>query len=674
MKNALIICLTLLPLYCFSQVFGGGGGPIADDGTHSYYPLEVSGMPNAIDHIFGLETVCINLTHTWNDDLVISLIAPDGTEIELSSRNGGDSDNYSITCFNYDAPTPIYQAWGPFSGTFQPEGFMSAINNGQNPNGTWTLHIFDVYPFADTGELTGWALEFGNEPAIPFPFAQAKLPLVVISTQGQIIPNEPKIMARMKVIDNGPGQPNLPTDSANVYDGWAGIEIRGHSSAWMPKKTFSIETRDADSSGVDVPLLGMPENEDWVLTANYSDKTMLRNAYAYHLYRKMDRWAARTAFCELVIDGEYQGIYVLGERIKRGADRVPIASISYEDTTGTELTGGYIFKIDWEDPGDIGWNSEYPAINATGPLRYLFEYPKPENTHPAHVEYIKSYVDSFELAMQSPLFADPDLGWRRFADEDSFIDYIILSELTKNVDGYRLSTFLYKDKEGKINAGPPWDYDLAWGNADYSEGWLPTGWNYISQGAFSNQCPFWWQKFFADQDFQDRLACRWQELRQGPLDLATINAEFDSLSAVLSVSTDLNFTKWPILGVYVWPNPSPIPQDYPGEIAKIKSWIQSRINWLDSHWPGNCAPNAAGEPQVARETWRIVPNPNGGAFAVEAPGIAPDSPIRISNLAGKVVYEGIIGDGRFQLGLPPGIYFLSGEDAQGQKAVRFVIE
>lgn len=675
MKNAAFFLFALWPFWGFSQVFTGGGGPIADDGSHSYYTLEASGLPAALNSSFGLETVCINLTHSWNDDLIISLIAPDGTEFELSSRNGGDSDNYFNTCFNNNAPNPVYLAWGPFSGTFKPEGFMSLVNNGQDPNGVWTLHLFDVYPFADTGELLNWSLEFGNEPALPFPFTQANLPLVVISTGGQVIPNEPKVMAQMRVIDNGPGQPNLPTDSANVYDGWIGIEIRGHSSSTMPKKTYSIETRAADSSGVEVSLLGMPEEEDWVLGANYSDKTMMRNVFAYHLFRKMDRWAARSAFCEVVIDGEYQGIYVLGERIKRGADRVPIASISPDDTTGAELTGGYIFKIDWEDPGDIGWNSNYPAVNAGWPLRYLFEYPRPENTHPAHIDYLKSYVDSFENVMKAPLFADPVLGWRQFADEDSFIDYIILSELTKNVDGYRLSTFFYKDKEGKITAGPPWDYDLAWGNADYAEGWLPSGWNYQNQAAFSNQCAFWWEKFFEDEAFQDRLKCRWQELRQGPYHLGNIEAEIDSLAAILSVSTDLNFTKWPILGIYVWPNPSPIPQDYPGEIEKIKSWIRLRISWLDLNWPGDCAPNAVEE--VADETsgLEIIPNPNAGNFRLEAPGATGPGTVRISDVAGRVVYERTVDrmPASFQLNLLPGAYFLSFEEDRGIRASKFLI-
>jgi hypothetical protein len=412
-----------------------------------------------------------------------------------------------------------------------------------------------------------------------------------------------------------------------------------------------------------------------VLIANCSDKTLWRNYYTYHLYRKMGRWAPRMEFCELVVDGEYQGIYLLGERIKRGANRVPISSISLADTLGEDLTGGYIFKMDWEDPGDIGWNSDFQPLNAAWPMRYLFHYPKPENIHPAHIDYLKSYVDSFEYAMSDPNFADPDTGYRQFIDEESFIDYIILTEFTKNVDGYRLSTFLHKDKNGEIVAGPPWDYDLSWGNADYMDAWLASGWDYQVQGNFTNQCAFWWQRFFQDLSFQNDLKCRWLELREDILHPQTVKAELDSLAGVLSLSTDLNFTKWPILGVYVWPNPAPIPQTYPGEIEKLKSWVDMRIGWLDTHWTGECMPSATQtEPLASSFRISIFPNPNDGSFQVFADG-AESGEIEIADLAGRIVYRGLAAGNpvSLQLALSPGVYFLSYRTVSGIRVQRLAI-
>jgi subtilisin-like proprotein convertase family protein len=673
MKLSFTLFFALLTLGSFAQTFTGTGGPILDDGSDNFYSLSVSGVvPAVMDTNYGLETVCINLTHTWDDDLTITLIAPDGTEFELTSHNGGDGDNYTNTCFNYGAPQAIYQTGAPFTGTFRPEGAMSLANNGQNPNGVWTLHILDTYPFADAGTLLDWSVTFGDDPAIPFPFTQANLPLVSIMTNGSVIQNEPKTLAHMRIIKNPNNLPNHLNDSANVYAGLIGIELRGHSGQGMPKKSFGFETRSDSINSQNVSLLGMPSESDWVLVANFSDKTLLRNYYSYRLYRKMGNWAPRMEFCEVVIDGEYQGIYLLGEKIKRDANRVDIHSLNANDTTGIAVTGGYIFRADWVDPGDVTWTSNFAAVNATENLKFTLVYPKAENVKPAQLNYIKSYVDNYEAKMFNLQFADTNTGWRQYADEQSFIDYIILTEFTKNVDGYRLSTYFYKDREGKIHAGPPWDYDLSWGNADYMNCSVPNGWDYQIQMSQTNQCPFWWQRYFQDTLFQKRLRCRWTGLYQNIFNPVVINHELDSLANVLSVSTDLNFTKWPILGVYVWPNPSPIPTTYQGEINNIKSWVNQRITWLDSHWPGSCDIYTNVDNTLTEtESPVLFPNPNQGRFTMNLPKDCIGKPFQVSDLSGKSVLTGIINsfETTVTCSLNPGLYFIR---IEGQKQSQFL--
>src|SRR5436190_4875016 len=164
----------------FSQTFTGGGGLIPDDGTPIDFSLPVSGLPSSIDtNTFGLETVCINLTHTWDSDLDISLIAPDGTTVLLSSANGLDGDNYTNTCFNNAATTSIVAGTAPFTGTFRPQGDLGYINNNQNPNGVWKLHFLDTYAFADQGNLLSWSITFGSNPAVPIlVFTSSNLPIV----------------------------------------------------------------------------------------------------------------------------------------------------------------------------------------------------------------------------------------------------------------------------------------------------------------------------------------------------------------------------------------------------------------------------------------------------------------------------------------------------------------
>ncbi len=640
MKKVVIlvaVIISLSSLHSVAQTFTGSTGTILDDGSHNYYPLTVSGVvPATMDANYGLETVCINLTHTWDDDIVISLIAPDGSEFLLAGRLGGDGDNYTNTCFNYSAAQYLYEVGAPFTGTYKPQGTMSVVNNGQNANGLWRLHILDTYPFADTGDLLGWSLTFGNNPATPFPFNSTQLPLVLIQTSGGLIPDEPKIMANMKIIRNPNGAANYTTDFPNIYNGKIGIEQRGNSSGGMPKKSYNFETRNADSSSLDVSLLDMPAENDWTLIANYSDKTLLRNYYSYRLFRKMGHWAPRMEFCEVLIDGEYQGIYLLGERIKKDVNRVDIASNNIADTAGAELTGGYIFKVDWIDGGDVTWQSEFPAVNNTNTLTYILDYPKPENVQPQQLDYIKAYVDSFELAMSSPDFSDTITGFRKYISQQSFIDYIILDEFTKNVDGYRLSTFFYKEKNGKIKAGPPWDYDLSWGNADYMDGWYPGGWDYETQEIYTDQCPFFWSRFFEDTLFMNRLRCRWEELRQTAFNPDTIKSEIDSLAEILGGATDRNFTKWPILGVYVWPNPSPIPADYPGEIDKLKDWTGFRITWLDEHWTGTCDIVTAVAENGDENKAGVYPNPTDNILNFREKNVTE---IMVCNLTGQAVLK-----------------------------------
>jgi hypothetical protein len=675
------VCLSILFSSVFSsngQTYNGGGGHINDDGSDNFFPLTVSGLsPAMMDSAYGLETVCINLTHTWDDDLVISLISPSGTEFLLSGRHGWDGDNYTNTCFNQNASTHISNGNAPFTGTFIPDGSIASVNNGQNGNGTWQLHILDVYAYADEGDVISWSLTFGPDPAQHFPFFGSFLPIVKINGGGMMIPNDPKIMVIMSIINNGSGLWNDVNDTANEYYGWIGIELRGQSSQNMPKKSYNLETRFPDSTDFVIPLLGMPSESDWLMLANYSDKTQMRNFFSYHMYNKTGRYAPRMRYCELVLDDEYQGIYLLGEKIKRDGDRVDVYPMNWGDTTQPTITGGYIFKVDWLDGGDVTWESDFTAIGASHNLTYVLDYPKPEDVQNAQLKYINAVVDTFEKVMDQPYFADPIQGYRKYIDEDSFIDYILLNEFTKNVDAYRLSTFLHKDRGGKICAGPPWDYDLSWGNADYMEGWDPTGFCYQIQIDFTDQCPFWWERFFEDTLFTNKLRCRWEELRQTIYNPLVIRQEMDSIVNMLGDAIDRNFTKWPILGIYVWPNPAPIPSDYPGEIQKIKNWLDMRIDWLDANLPGYCDYTGQQEKPIIQDLdMSVYPNPANKEFAIR--GYVPVGPCHATllNMNGQIVSEtDWDGFSRFQIpeGVSEGLYVLNLYDDLGITTVKVQI-
>ena len=206
----------------------------------------------------------------------------------------------------------------------------------------------------------------------------------------------------MKIIDNGPGQENHPADPANDYDGLIGIEYRGDSSQQFPKKQFGVETRDAAGEDMNVSLLGMPEESDWVLYAPYSDKSLMRNVLAYQIARSMGRYATRTRFCEVILNDEYWGVYVLEEKIKRDKNRVNIKKLEEDEISGINVTGGYILKVDKFAGSELdGWWSAFPVYypDSDGQVFYQYHYPKPSNIQVEQKNYIQQYMFDFQTMM-----------------------------------------------------------------------------------------------------------------------------------------------------------------------------------------------------------------------------------------------------------------------------------
>ena len=173
---------------------------------------------------------------------------------------------------------------------------------------------------------------------------------------------------------------------------------------------------------------------------------------------------------------------------------------------------------------------------------------------------------------------------------ESFVDYFILSELSRNVDAFRLSFFFYKDKNSKdkkIKAGPLWDLNLGFGNSDYynassTEGWqinyLTTDPTFLQSDYY--QVPFWWKKLFSDKEFKNKIKLRWKEFRENELSIPNIMAIIDSITILLSESEERNFERWDILDEYIWPN-AYVGGSYENEISYLKNWIINRLNWMD---------------------------------------------------------------------------------------------
>lgn len=633
MKRLLFILLIAVPAAMQAQTFTGTSGAITNNGVPTYFTTNVSGLPAAMNGSFGVEEVCINISHTHVADLVIHIIAPDWTSVELTSANGGAGADYNNTCFNNTAASPIQNGTAPFSGAFRPEGFLGRLHEGTNPNGMWRLSVLDLYGGPDAGTVISWSIRFGTNPAQPVNFTSSNLPIIRINTNNQAIQDEPKIMVDMGVIDNGTSVRNNLNDPANNYNGKAEIEIRGSSSQAFEKKSYTFKTVNAMGNELDISLLGMPADHEWVLHAPYSDKSLMRNFMTYSLSNSMGKWAARGKFVELVINNHYEGVYVLFEAITRGSDRVDIAKLGEFDNAGDDVTGGYILKIDRRNgTNTAGWWSSIASTSPSDTVFFQYHYPEGDRITPQQASYIQNYMRDFEQAMMSPNYTDPVNGYKKYIDLQSFVDYFIITELSKNVDGYRLSTYMYKDKDskgGKLHIGPVWDYDIAWANADYAYATDPSGWQWQAYDV-TFPMPVWWNRMVQDPAFMDAVKCRWLQLRMYSVDPTIMGNFIDQTAATLNESQARNFTMWPTIGAVVWPNPTPVPTSYQGEVDALKNWISSRVTWLDNNLPGSCPVLPTGIEEVSAENdLTVYPNPFNGSAVLEYT-IAQSSDVRIS--------------------------------------------
>ncbi|MBL4593885.1 MAG: CotH kinase family protein [Flavobacteriales bacterium] len=500
----------------------------------------------------------------------------------------------------------------------------------------------------------------------PFVFTSSNLPIVILNTNNQTILDNIRIVADMGIIYNPGGVRNYMTDPFNEYNGKISIELRGSSSQSFPKKSYSLETQDTLGNNNNIAIMDMPSENDWVLYAPYSDKSLIRNVFTYRFGEKLGGYTPRTKLCEVVLNNVYQGVYVFTEKIKRDKDRVDIAKLDLDDLAGDSLTGGYIIKIDKQTGGSgYDWSSPIAPPNASfQQINYQFHYPKQNDILPAQANYIETYITDFENALDGPNYTDPTLGYRNYIDVPSFIDFFIMNELTKNVDGFRLSTYMHKDKDskgGKLTMGPLWDFNLALGNANYCDGSVTNSWgldfNYVCSGdSWLN--PFWWEKLGQDSTYNNQLRCRWENLRLNELHLDTVLNYIDTMAVYIDESQQRNFQKWPILGTYVWPNDYVGPT-YASEINYLKNWITSRIVWIDNNIPGNCY-NVGVDEHAFETLFEIYPNPANNYFNVSLNSFN-EKYVTLYNGLGQVIYQVKTNDNKVFIDVsqqPNGIYML----------------
>ncbi len=640
--------ILLLSLQVQGQTFSGTGGSVPDAAPGGYFDLPVTGLSSTtLTHAFGLVRVCININHTYDGDLEAKLIAPDGTVVSLFTNIGGGGDNFTATCFDSVSTSPgIGSGTPPFTGTFLPEGCLGNINNGQNGNGTWRLFVQDDAA-SDTGIVVDWQLTFGSNAPTPFAMS-TDLPLVMLNTHGQTILDGPRIFANMKVIDNGTGMLNHSTDPGNVYDGTIDISIRGASSASYPQKSYVLTTYQADSTtDSNVVFFGMPSEHDWILLSGYNDKSFIRNTLMFRLFNSMGHYATRTRHCEVMLNGEYMGVYIFMEKIKRDANRVNISKLRVQDTTGDQLTGGYIFEHNFPYPG---WTTHYaPDSCNTRFYEFKYSYPSGDSIRPQQASYIQHVVDTLENRLYGPLPIDPVWGYRPKINSSSFVDYFLCNEMSWNNDGFKKSMFFHKTRDSHdptLHAGPIWDFDWSLKRMP----WTPTdvsGWMYTAEPCTGDVLFLpWWKIMMTDTVFQNEVRCHWEYFRQHAFSNDSIDHYIDSMALLLNQAQARHFSRWAILGINVGtPEAPPFATSYQEEIDTMKAIIQRRLVWMDANLPGHCYvpynPDTTTSISIIKTQVSggvaCSPNPATNSFTVSCNGVKATS-IKVYSQIGQLVY------------------------------------
>ncbi len=417
-------------------------------------------------------------------------------------------------------------------------------------------------------------------------FTDSNLPIVVIETDNGIaIPDEPKVLGTMKIIYRPNGARNYLTDIDSIqflnYNGRIGIESRGSTSQeFFDKKPYALETLEDDGiTNSNVCILGMPKENDWILNSLAFDETGLRDVLAYELSERLGQYAPRRVYCEVMVNGDYKGLYVFMEKIKQDKNRVDIAEIDASCNAFPEVTGGYITKADKANGDPVAWSmQEYGSGWWWGTYTdFIHHYPKPENVTNAQNNYIHSVFTNL-AAVSNQHNISINNGISSVIDIPSFVNFMMIAEFSSNVDVYSLSTFFHKDRKGKLRAGPVWDYNLAFGYDAFGNRSRYDVWQFNNQ---DNNGPKFWRDLFETDLFRCYLAKRWNEITaEGqPLNYDVVCSRIDEIDALITEAIGRDNQRWHQM------------QNHASSLVEMKQWLRNRINWINQNIGsyGGCA-------------------------------------------------------------------------------------
>jgi hypothetical protein len=495
----------------------------------------------------------------------------------------------------------LYLSASPAAGQ---EGFSDTAPSRET-NWTTQVNLVGAAGLTQVTSPLSLTVSISNPSFLPASSA-VNLPIVKIDTSGVGIMNKTTDVPGTITITSPDGQTSyLPNSSDN--DNTATFHLHGNSTLNMPKLAYHVKLNTSldllTAMGLTCPYIAKgkatcDKSKSYVLLANYDDKTLLRDWSASALANAIPYggdyldetavpssytgtiptpsgtsvnmpWAPHSLFVELYLNGVYEGNYQLIEEVKIDSHRVNITEMDDTNISGDALTGGYLMEIDDENGLDN-------VFDTPSGLPITVVDPDFDPNPPEQTKYISDYLDAADTAVFSSNFTDPTLGWRAYFDEASAVNFYIVNDVMGNVDGgsFYSSDYLYKDIDNPlIYMGPIWDFDISSGNTNYAPIVNPTvPWMQVRA--------HWYAQWFKDPGFNADVVKQWNALKNNGV-FTTWLASIQQQAKTLDQSQANNFSRWPMLGVYVWPNAESV-GSYDGEVAYFTNWLNLRIAYLDS--------------------------------------------------------------------------------------------
>jgi len=384
---------------------------------------------------------------------------------------------------------------------------------------------------------------------------------------------EETIHADLKVIDHQ-DRINRPTDEAEIASDIE-IRVRGNSSRAFEKKNYYIRLKTAEGIDRNEPMLGMDAHHEWALHGPILDKTMIRNYMWYNIAGEIMDYAPNVRFCEVMINGEYNGLYVLTETITAGSkgSRLPLT----QTKDGNTFTG-YLLRMDRIRQEEKALNS-FSGYTMRRRQKIEIKYPGEENLTPFMEEQIRQDFSDFEKAIYSYDFDSPKWGYRRLIDSQSFADYFIINEITSNYDAGWLSTYIYKSTVDNRFRMCIWDFNSSCDN-------YPEETQIGDLQRFELESALWYFMLTKDEDFINETINRYKSLRKRYLSNAYLEQYIDGVVAYLGPAIDRNYEVWGYMFEQEYDMLTPTdrnPRSYEESIDDLKKYLRDRTMWMDAN-------------------------------------------------------------------------------------------